>query len=99
MFHEVSKPLGRETQCVRDHRLRHERVQATADEGHQELISRDRCDLFPLGAFIDLLAHTLNRPPCCLASLRRVKVIDEIRMARRFANDIAEQIWCLASRV
>ena len=45
---------------------------ATADEGHQELISRDRRDLFPLGALIDLLAHTLNSPPCCLASLRRI---------------------------
>ena len=94
-FHEVAKPLGRETQCLRDHRLRHERVQATADEGHQELISRDRRDLFPPGAFVDLLFHTLKRPSCGLPSLRRVKVIDEIRMSRRFANDVAEQIWVL----
>src|SRR4029434_8053633 len=87
-FHEVAKPLGRETQCLRDHRLRHEREQATADEGHEALISRERRDLFPLGAFVDLLFHTLKRPSCGLALLRRVEVIDEIRMSGRFANDI-----------
>ena len=88
-------PLGRETQGLRDHRLRHERVQATADEGNEELISRDRHDLFLLGAFVDLLFHTLKRPSCGLPSLRRVEVIDEIRMSRRFADDVAEQIWVL----
>ena len=39
----------------------------------------DKRDLFRLGAFIGLLAHPLNRPQCCLASLRRLEVTDEIR--------------------
>ena len=82
--------FGSETQCLCDHRLRHEREQATADEGDEELISRDRRDLLSLGAFVDLLFHTIKRPSCGLPSLRRVEVVNEIRMPRRFANDIAE---------
>jgi len=91
-FHECSKAGGTEAQDFGDHGPHSERILTTGDQCDQELLGRQRPHRLRFDPGVDLFLKFVDHAACRPASLRGVKALHEIRMARGLADDIRHEI-------